>query len=130
MTEGHASRGEQDPPSRLARRLGTADAVFIGLGAMVGAGIFAALGPASEAAGGGLLIGLALAAVVAACNATSSAQLSAWLAEWGLPPGPVRPLPIREIAPGLRVEGPVPQLEPELRELYRRCFAPRAERGR
>ena len=56
--------------------------------------------------------------------AASSAQLTAWLAEWGLPPGPVRPLPIREIAPGLRVEGPVPQLEPELRELYRRCFAP------
>jgi APA family basic amino acid/polyamine antiporter len=77
MTEGHASRGGQDPPSRLARRLGTTDAVFIGLGAMVGAGIFAALGPASEAAGGGSLIGLALAAVVAACNATSSAQLAA-----------------------------------------------------
>ena len=77
MTEGHAGRGGQDPPSRLDRRLGTTDAVFIGLGAMVGAGIFAALGPASEAAGGGLLIGLALAAVVAACNATSSAQLAA-----------------------------------------------------
>jgi len=77
MSEGHASQAEPDPPTRLARRLGTFDAVVIGLGAMVGAGIFAAIGPAAAAAGGGLLIGLALAAAVAACNATSSAQLAA-----------------------------------------------------
>lgn len=44
---------------------------------MVGAGIFAAVGPAAAAAGSGLLIGLALAAAVAYCNATSSAQLAA-----------------------------------------------------
>jgi APA family basic amino acid/polyamine antiporter len=61
----------------LARRLGTADAVVIGLGSMIGAGIFAALGPAARAAGGWLLAGLALAAVVAYCNATSSARLAA-----------------------------------------------------
>ncbi|CAN5553210.1 APC family permease [soil metagenome] len=65
------------PPSRLARRLGTFDAVTIGLGSMIGAGVFAALGPAAAAAGGGLLVGLAVAAVVAYCNATSSAQLAA-----------------------------------------------------
>ncbi|MEB3030630.1 APC family permease [Mycolicibacter sp. MYC340] len=61
----------------LARRLGTGDAVVIGLGAMIGAGIFVALGPAARAAGSGLLIGLAVAAVVAFCNATSSARLAA-----------------------------------------------------
>lgn len=61
----------------LARRLGTGDAVVIGLGAMIGAGIFVALGPAARAAGAGLLIGLAVAAVVAFCNATSSARLAA-----------------------------------------------------
>jgi APA family basic amino acid/polyamine antiporter len=44
---------------------------------MVGAGIFAALGPAAAAAGSALLIGLAVAAVVAYCNATSSARLAA-----------------------------------------------------
>ena len=55
----------------LARRLGTADAVVIGLGSMIGAGVFAAFAPAAAAAGAGLLIGLALAAVVAYCNATS-----------------------------------------------------------
>lgn len=63
--------------TRLARTLGLGDAVVIGLGSMIGAGIFAALGPAAGAAGSGLLIGLALAAVVAYCNATSSAQLAA-----------------------------------------------------
>jgi basic amino acid/polyamine antiporter, APA family len=61
----------------LARRLGTGDAVVIGLGSMIGAGVFAAFGPAAQAAGTGLLIGLALAALVAYCNATSSAQLAA-----------------------------------------------------
>ena len=65
------------PESRLARRLGTFDAVVIGLGAMIGAGVFAAIGPAAAAAGGGLLIGLAIAAVVAYCNATSSSRLAA-----------------------------------------------------
>ncbi|MCX6470432.1 MAG: APC family permease [Corynebacteriales bacterium] len=61
----------------LARRLGTGDAIVIGLGSMIGAGIFAAFGPAASVAGSGLLIGLAIAAVVAFCNATSSAQLAA-----------------------------------------------------
>jgi APA family basic amino acid/polyamine antiporter len=62
---------------QLARRLGLFDAVVIGLGAMIGAGIFAALAPAAAAAGSGLLLGLGIAAVVAYCNATSSARLAA-----------------------------------------------------
>lgn len=61
----------------LKRRLGLADAVMIGLGSMIGAGVFAALAPAARAAGSGLLLGLAAAAVVAYCNATSSARLAA-----------------------------------------------------
>jgi len=61
----------------LQRRLGLFDAVVIGLGSMLGAGIFAALAPAAAAAGSGLLIALAAAAVVAYCNATSSARLAA-----------------------------------------------------
>ena len=68
---------EGAPHSRLARRLGLTDAVVIGLGSMVGAGVFAAFGPAAQAAGSGLLIGLAIAAFVAYCNATSSAELAA-----------------------------------------------------
>jgi APA family basic amino acid/polyamine antiporter len=61
----------------LHRRLGLGDAVFIGLGSMIGAGVFAVWAPAAAAAGTGLLVGLAIAAVVAFGNATSSAQLAA-----------------------------------------------------
>ena len=50
---------------------------MIGLGSMIGAGVFAAFGPAARAAGSGLLLGLALAAGVAYCNAVASAQLAA-----------------------------------------------------
>ncbi|WP_282689190.1 MULTISPECIES: APC family permease [unclassified Streptomyces] len=64
-------------PEELRRTLGVLDAVMIGLGSMIGAGIFAALAPAAGAAGSGLLTGLALAAVVAYCNASSSARLAA-----------------------------------------------------
>ncbi len=67
----------------LKRRLDLSDAVVIGLGSMIGAGIFAALGPAADAAGSGLLLALALAAVVAYCNATSSARLAALYPESG-----------------------------------------------
>jgi APA family basic amino acid/polyamine antiporter len=72
-----------DAQSRLARRLGTFDAVVIGLGSMVGAGIFAALSPAARYAGSGLLIGLVIAGAVAYCNATSSARLAALYPESG-----------------------------------------------
>lgn len=61
----------------LRRHLGTFDAVTIGLGSMIGAGVFIALAPAAAAAGSWLLVGLAIAAVVAYCNATASARLAA-----------------------------------------------------
>ncbi|MFC8271630.1 APC family permease [Streptomyces sp. NPDC057271] len=61
----------------LRRNLGVFDAVVIGLGSMVGAGIFVALGPAAEAAGAALLPALGVAAIVAYCNAMASARLAA-----------------------------------------------------
>lgn len=69
----------------LARRLGPVDAVIIGLGAMLGAGVFVVWGPAAAAAGSGpaLLLALLLAAVVAGCNATGSARLAARYPESG-----------------------------------------------
>jgi len=73
----------QEVETRLARRLGTFDSVVIGLGAMIGAGVFSALGPAAGEAGNGLLLGLLLAAFVAFCNATSSAELAALYPEAG-----------------------------------------------
>ncbi|MFP5334327.1 MAG: APC family permease [Actinomycetes bacterium] len=61
----------------LDRRLGLSDAVVLGLGSMLGAGVFTAYAPAADAAGRWLLAGLALAGGVAYCNATSSARLAA-----------------------------------------------------
>ncbi len=73
----HDTGSAPEPGTRLARRLGPTDAVVIGLGSMIGAGVFAAIGPAAGAAGSGLLVGLAIAGMVAYCNATSSARLAA-----------------------------------------------------
>lgn len=63
--------------STLARRLGLTDAVVVGLGAMIGAGVFVAFAPAAARAGSLVWVSLAVAAVVAVCNALSSARLAA-----------------------------------------------------
>ncbi|MFY1636807.1 APC family permease [Solwaraspora sp. WMMB335] len=65
------------PPDALARRLGTGDAVVLGLAAMIGAGVFAVFAPAAAAAGAWLPLALGTAAGVAYCNAMSSARLAA-----------------------------------------------------
>lgn len=57
--------------------------------------------------------------------ASSSEQLAAWLAELGAPAPPVRPLPIREVVPNLVVEGPVPGLADQVRDLHRRFYGSR-----
>jgi tRNA(Arg) A34 adenosine deaminase TadA len=61
--------------------------------------------------------------------ASSSEQLTAWLADMDIPPPPVRTLPIREIVPGLVVEGPVPELEEQVRDLHRRFYGRVPDRG-
>ena len=53
--------------------------------------------------------------------AGSAAQLARWRAGWGLPVGPVRVLSVNEVAPGIRVDGPAPELESELRDLHHRA---------
>ncbi|MGW2035004.1 MULTISPECIES: nucleoside deaminase [Streptomyces] len=53
----------------------------------------------------------------------SSVQLSGLLAELGVPAAPVRTLPVRDIAPEVTVEGPVPELLDEVRGLHRRFHA-------
>ncbi|HZA83543.1 MAG TPA: APC family permease [Actinomycetes bacterium] len=77
MPDPSPSTAVEPQADRLARRLGTADAVVIGLGSMIGAGVFAAFAPAAQAASTGLLVGLLAAAVIAYCNAVASAQLAA-----------------------------------------------------
>ena len=52
--------------------------------------------------------------------ASSSAQLSGWLDALGVPPAPVRPLPITDVAPGLSVDGPDDDLAEQVHELHRR----------
>lgn len=54
--------------------------------------------------------------------AASAAQLSGWLAQWGAAPGPVAPLPITEVAPGLPVDGPASELTDTMRALYQQKF--------
>ncbi|MGW4926506.1 nucleoside deaminase [Streptomyces parvulus] len=50
----------------------------------------------------------------------SSEQLGGWLAELGAAAMPVRPLAVREVAPGVTVEGPVPELTEKIHALHRR----------
>ncbi|CAL9652778.1 nucleoside deaminase [Streptomyces eurythermus] len=59
----------------------------------------------------------------------SSVQLSGILAELGVPAPPVRTLPVRDIAPGVAVAGPVPELLDEVRELHRRFHSGRTRLG-
>ncbi|MGI8333236.1 nucleoside deaminase [Actinomadura scrupuli] len=51
---------------------------------------------------------------------SSSEQLTAWLTELGVPPSPVRSLPIGAIVPGIPVEGPIAELSEQVRDLHRR----------
>ncbi len=53
----------------------------------------------------------------------SSAQLGEWLAAWGVPRGPVLPLPVNAVAPGVPVDGPAPELASQMQELHRRLHA-------
>ena len=50
---------------------------MMGLGSMVGTGVFVSIGIAAGVAGPSVLLAIALAALVATCNALSSAQLAA-----------------------------------------------------
>jgi tRNA(Arg) A34 adenosine deaminase TadA len=52
--------------------------------------------------------------------ASSSEQLTRWLKELGAAPPPVNPLPIRAVAPNVKVEGPEPELAEAVRQLHLR----------
>lgn len=61
----------------LLRTLTLKDAVGVGLGAIIGAGIFVVTGVAAGVAGPAFIIGLLVAGCIAAFNGLSSAQLAA-----------------------------------------------------
>jgi tRNA(Arg) A34 adenosine deaminase TadA len=54
---------------------------------------------------------------------TSAAQFAAVRADLGVPPGPVRSIPIQEVVPGIEVQGPVPELVPAVERLQRQFWA-------
>ena len=65
------------PPPALRRELGVFGATWMGLGAIVGTGVFVSIGVAAGIAGPAVVLAIVLAAGVATCNALSSAQLAA-----------------------------------------------------
>lgn len=65
------------PGPRLQAGLGLFGAIMMGLGSMLGTGVFVSLGIAAGIAGPAVLLAVALAALVAICNGLSSAQLAA-----------------------------------------------------
>jgi APA family basic amino acid/polyamine antiporter len=66
-----------DGGGALRREVGLPGAVLLGLGAMVGTGVFVSIGLAAGVAGPALLAATLLAALVATANGLSSAQLAA-----------------------------------------------------
>jgi APA family basic amino acid/polyamine antiporter len=66
-----------DGTRRLRRELGLGGATMMGLGSMVGTGVFVSIGIAAGVAGPATILAIAIAALVATCNALSSAQLAA-----------------------------------------------------
>lgn len=72
----NSASGMVEAPA-LRRELGLLDAVGVGFGAIIGAGIFVVTGVAAGVAGPAFLIGLLIAGVAATANALSSAELAA-----------------------------------------------------
>ncbi|HEX7040008.1 MAG TPA: APC family permease [Trueperaceae bacterium] len=64
-------------PRRLRRELGVFGAVLLGLGSIVGTGVFVSLGVAAGVAGPAVLLAIVIGAALASCNGLSSAQLAA-----------------------------------------------------
>jgi len=61
----------------LKRELGVFGAVMMGLGSIIGTGVFVSIGLAAGIAGAAVILAVALGALVAVCNGLSSAQLAA-----------------------------------------------------
>jgi APA family basic amino acid/polyamine antiporter len=72
-----SSRCEAVTGGKLKRETGVFGATMMGLGSMVGTGVFVSIGVAAGVVGPAVLLAIALATLVATCNALSSAQLAA-----------------------------------------------------
>lgn len=63
--------------TNLRREIGVVAAMMMGMGSIVGTGVFVSIGIAAETAGPSVMLAIALASLVAVCNGLSSAQLAA-----------------------------------------------------
>ncbi|MBW4615840.1 MAG: APC family permease [Desmonostoc vinosum HA7617-LM4] len=62
---------------QLKRELGVVGATLMGLGSIVGTGVFVSIGIATGIAGSAVIIAVIIGAIVATCNGLNSAQLAA-----------------------------------------------------
>lgn len=77
MTSAAPHAQTTTPPPVLKRELGVFGATMMGLGSIIGTGVFVSIGIAAGVAGPAVIIAIAIAAVVATFNALNSAQLAA-----------------------------------------------------
>lgn len=76
MTDTQTPKLDYANPA-LRREIGLFGAVMLGLGSILGTGVFVSLAHATELAGPWVLLAIVLAGLLAYCNAMSSAQLAA-----------------------------------------------------
>lgn len=78
MTSDEDSPGRPvERNDRLRRSVGTPGAIFMGLGSILGTGLFVSLAIATQVAGSAVLFALVIAGALATLNGLSSAQLAA-----------------------------------------------------
>ncbi|MCO6454137.1 MAG: amino acid permease [Pirellulaceae bacterium] len=73
---GAEVRGQHQPPL-LKREVGLFGATMMGLGSIIGTGVFVSIGIAAGVAGPAVVLAIAISALIAVCNGLSSAQLAA-----------------------------------------------------
>ena len=53
--------------------------------------------------------------------AASAAQLAQWRSSWGLPAGPVNPMPLSDVAPDVDVVAPVAPFDAQMHDVHRQA---------
>ncbi|HBJ35360.1 MAG TPA: amino acid permease [Planctomycetaceae bacterium] len=77
MTNNSEPSPQQSESGKLVQKVGLWGAAMMGLGSIIGTGVFVSIGIAAEVTGPSVVLAIAVAAVVAICNGLSSAQLAA-----------------------------------------------------
>ncbi len=73
----NTDKSSEQSGHQLRRDITLGGAVMLGLGSIVGTGVFVSIGVAAGVAGSNVLIAIVIASLVATCNGLSSAQLAA-----------------------------------------------------